>query len=339
MVVGRSLRAAVYLVDGRTGRQVWSEMTDLTVDDRSDVADRIALRVGKALGDRLVYGEAPGLLLAPSLSAWKTFALGHVHADKQYLPDLRRLLALFETLKDVEGVGPYATTSLASMRVFLSWKHWTADASSILKSSQEMLWRLRSQHKRTGVGLSAIAWSLALQGNTGDALRYARQAVELTPENPFTHAHNGIVCNIDGRYAEALEKYLDAHRVRPKAPHWFYKERALALFCLGRYDDAIGVPQSLLVDEFPSYRDSNLIDPRMVYVASLAAAGREAEARHEAQSTLIRHPAASAVEWCRWQFLPFRDRRPAREIERLLRAAGIPAAPQRPSVSSVQRGA
>jgi hypothetical protein len=93
---------------------------------------------------------------------------------------------------------------------------------------------------------------------------------------------------------------------------------------MGRYDEAVSGLKVMLVDEYPLHRDADLLSARLMYVGSLAAAGRAEQARHEARATLAVYPNVSVHDWCLWQFQPYRDKNPASRMDRLLIAAGLP---------------
>jgi len=145
------------------------------------------------------------------------------------------------------------------------------------------------------------------------------------PDNFFSHAFVGTALLYQGCDAEAVDKLEDAIDVRPEPLHWLLKDRAVAHFRLGRYEDAIGGLSRVLVDDYPLHRHADLRSARLMYVGSLAAAGRMDQARHEARAALATDASISARGWSRWHFQWYKDDAIASNMERLLVTAGIPA--------------
>jgi tetratricopeptide (TPR) repeat protein len=209
--------------------------------------------------------------------------------------------------------------------VSTAWKRLTPDPASSLRAGEQKLRQISARYGYNGHGMPNLTWACALRGDFDEALLHGRRIVDTMPEMFMSHAFMGLPLQYQGRHAEALAKMNDAFHACPQPPHWLYKDRAVAQFCLGKYDEAARGLATALVDEYPLHRDANLLNARMMYVASLAARGRVEHARHEAAVTLAAHPTVSASDWCEWHFHPFRIGSPVRRIERLLIASGLPA--------------
>jgi len=169
-----------------------------------------------------------------------------------------------------------------------------------------------------------MPFACTLRGEFGEALRLARKHVDRMPENFFSHAFVGTALLYQGRDAEAVDKLEDAINLRPEPLHWLFKDCAVAQFRLGRYEDAIGGLAKVLVDDYALHRHADLRSARLMYVGSLAAAGRMDQARHEARVALATDASISARAWSRWHFQWFKDDAIASRMERLLVAAGVP---------------
>ncbi len=324
MVAAKRLRATVHLIDSRTGQYAWSEQLDHTLHDVNKARDQVAIQVARGLAAKLIYGECSTLLLSPNIHVWKALALVGVLMNRQQRQDHLRARALVSRILEVEQQEPMILAIHATMHIVEYWKRWTVDPARSLRIGEQMLRQLKKKYAFDGLGVQSLAWACALRGDIGEALQLASKGVDRTPENFSSHTFLAIPLLYQGRHAEALDKLSDAVGACPQPPHWIHKDRAMAQFCLGRFDEAASDLARVLVDDYPLHRNSNLLDTRMTYVASLAAAGRAEQARHEARATLAAHPTVSAVHWCRWQFQPYKDKGPALRMERLLVAAGLP---------------
>jgi DNA-binding SARP family transcriptional activator len=323
MVSANHLRATVQLIDARTRRHVWSEQLDHTLHDVIEARDQVAIKVAEGLAAKLVFGDAR-LLLSPNIHVWKTLTLVRVLVDRQRRQDHMRARSLLGRMLELEPQEPLALAQHASMHVMDYWKRWTADPAKSLWIGEQTLRKLQKRYAYDGRGMHALAWACAMRGDFDEALQRAGKDVDRRPENFFTHAFHGIPLLLKGRHAEALDKLTDAVHVRPQPLHWLHMTRGVAQFCMGHYDEAASDLATVLVDEYPLHRDSDLLNTRMVYVANLAAAGKAEQARDEARATLAAHPSLSTRQWCRWHFQPYKYKSPAMRMERLLIAAGLP---------------
>jgi DNA-binding SARP family transcriptional activator len=319
------LRATVSFTDARNGQHQWSEVEDYPLQDVIQSQDQIAIRAATNLAQRLIFGEGTKILLNRNVNSWKAAALAVVYYDRQHRRDVLRARTLLARLIENDREAPEAAAMLAGMKVFQYWKRWGANPAMSLHAGERSLREFRERYRREGYGLGALAWACALRGDFREAFHHGRDAEETRPGGYMSHALFGVAYAYGGQYGAALEKFNDTFRARPKPPHWAYKDRAVAQFCLGRYDEAAAGLATALVDEYPLHKDSDLYNARMIYVAGLAAAGQQEQARHEAQTVLKEHPAVSAGCWRRSHFQPFIDQGPAERIERLLIAAGLPA--------------
>ncbi len=324
MVAADQLRATVHLIDARTGQYAWSEQLDHTLCDVSKARDEVAIQVARGLAAKLIFGECATQLLNPNIHVWKALTMVGVFLHRQQRQDHLRARALISRILEVEPQEPMILAIHATMHIVDYWKRWTVDPARSLRIGEQMLRQLKKNYAFDGLGLQSLAWACALRGDIDDALQHASKGVDRTPENFSSHTFLAIPLLYQGRHAEALDKLSDAVGACPQPPHWIHKDRAIAQFCLGRYDEAMSSLATVLVDEYPLHRSANLLDTRMIYVASLAAAGRAEQARHEARATLAAHPTVSAGHWCRWQYQPYKDKGPALRMERLLISAGLP---------------
>lgn len=320
------LRATAHLVDARSGRHAWSAQMDHTLGDSIKTCDEVAIRVAEGLVAKLLGEECAGQLLNPNVHVWKALAMARVLLNRQSRQDHLRACALIARVIEAEDEEeePFSLALRANSRILEGWKWWTARPEAMLRSGEQEMRALQKHYGWGAKGIHAVSFACALRGDFDEAMRVARRRIDQAPEDSFTHAFLGLSLLYQGRHAEAMEGLTDAVLVCPQPVHWVYKDRAAAQFCAGRYDEAASTLATVLVDDYPLHRESNLLNARMLYVASLAAGGRVDQARHEAQATLAAYPLAAARDWCRWHFQPYRVQSPAARVERLLVGAGLP---------------
>jgi len=324
LVSADHMRATVHLVDARSGRLAWSEQTDHTLSESIRTCDEVAIRVAEVLVAKLIGGECAGQLLNPNIHVWKTLALARVLLSRHSRQDHVRASALIARVMEVEKQDPFVLGTHASTRVLEGWKWWSARPAASLRSGEQQLRRLEARFGSGAKGLFSLSFACALRGDFGKAVRFACRRIGLAPEDPSPHAFLGVALLYQGQHAEALQGFSDAFGVCPQPVHWIYKDHAAAQLCLGRYDDAADTLAKVLVDDYALHREANLLSVRMLYVASLAGAGRVEQARHEARATLAAYPSATVRDWSRWHFQAYRAKNPAARVEQLLVAAGLP---------------
>ena len=324
LVSGSRLRAGVELIDARTGLHAWSEQLDQELDDVIRAQDRIAIQVAEGLTAKLIRGQCVGLLLSPDIHVWKALSQIRMLMDRQTKKDQLRARALIGRLLDVDRLDPLPFGLRVACDVVAAWKCWVPNPRQTLRSSEMRLRHLQRKYSANTYVPYILPYACTLRGEFDEALRLGRKHVDRMPENFFSHAFVGTALLYQGRDAEAVGKLEDAINVRPEPLHWLFKDCAVAQFRLGRYEDAIGGLARVLVDDYPLHRHADLRSARLMYVGSLAAAGRMDQASHEARATLAADPGVSARAWSRWHFRWYRDDAIAHRMERLLVAAGLP---------------
>jgi TolB-like protein len=324
LVSRNRLRARVELVDARTHLHAWSEQLDQELDDVIAAQDRIAIEVAEGLAAKLIRGHCVDLLLSPDIHVWKALAQTRLLLDRQTRRDHLRARALIGRLLDRDRQDPFLLGLRVATDVIAAWKGWIPNPAQSLGCSEMKLRQLQRRYSRDTYVPYILPFACTLRGEFREALRLARKHVDLMPENFFSHAFAGTALLYQGRDAEAALKLEDAIDVRPEPLHWLLKDRAVAHFRLGRYEDAISGLAGVLVDDYPLHRHADLRSARLMYVGSLAAAGRNEQARHEARAALAADPSLSARAWSRWHFHWHRDDATARRMERLLVSAGVP---------------
>lgn len=324
LISGNRLRAGVELIDAKTGLHAWSEQSDQELDDVMGAQDRAAIQIAEGLTAKLIRGECVGLLLGPSIHVWKALTECRVLLDRQTRRDHLRARALIGRLLDFEPSDPLLLGLRVATDVIAAWKCWIPNAEQSLRSSESKLRKLHRQYGGNTHASYILPFACTLRGEFREALQLARKHVDRMPENFFSHAFVGTALLYQGRDADAADKLADAIKVRPEPLHWLHKDRAVAQFRLGRYEDAIGDLARVLVDDYPLHRHADLRSARLMYVCSLSAAGREDQASHEARAAIAEDPTVSARAWSQWHFHWHRDNVTALRMERLLVSAGVP---------------
>ena len=212
-VAGTTVRIVPTLVRVSSGAEVWSEPYQAPLTDvfrlQAEMAERVAVALGRAVGDGATPGVAPGA--APLASgdrttpaAFDAYVLGRHHWRKRGVESLRRAVAEFRRAIALDSTFARA------------WAGY-ADAYSMLP----------------GYGDATLTATDALRA----AEPAARRAVTLAPADPEGHVALASVLATDDDFPGALAA-LDAALARDPSHATAHQRRAEALLGMGRVQEA-----------------------------------------------------------------------------------------------------
>lgn len=284
---GDRLRVNVQLIDARSGSHLWAERydralnTDSLFDIQSDLVERIvrSLRVELAPAGPANAPEATGRPTA-DLEAYRLHAQGNQQLVQLTDPSLRQAVAYFRGAIERDPGYALARVGLAdaltalidygfeesdqamaeaeaSVRHALEAKPDLAEAHAVLgklynvqrKGPASIAELTRAVELMPGYGKAHdwLSWTWQCLGRPGPALDSARRAVEFDPLLQEAVSNLAVSHLASGQAGQAL---VESRRVREIAPGWtsgaFYE--GLALYRLGRFDEAQSVLQGLIVE-------------------------------------------------------------------------------------------
>lgn len=152
-----------------------------------------------------------------------------------------------------------------------------------------------------------------LKGDFDQAVRLMRRAMELNPSDAYIKARSAAVLIFVGEPEEALRLLDEAEALDPLLPVWCIEERGVALYALGRYEEALAALGRLVFQTFRS---------RLYRAAALMALGRSEEA-----GKLVKEALASKPHFTVSRFLfqeRYRDPLLRQQLRCRLEDAGLP---------------
>jgi tetratricopeptide (TPR) repeat protein len=129
--------------------------------------------------------------------------------------------------------------------------------------------------------LGVKALSLLPLGQWEDAVATAAEGVRTNPGSADSRGYLGFALASAGRPEEAIEAFLDAARLNPHHPIWYFGLLARALEAVGRFDDAMAQLRLALKREPDNF-------PAHLQIASLAARMGDHETSKVAASFVMR---------------------------------------------------
>jgi len=204
---GERIRVAMQLVDGRSGRNVWSETYESNFGDVFGVESDIARNVAKSLNVEYSRAEQDDLQVLPTgsseayalyLQAWNTGGIA-VRDDKL----LDRAIAL-----DPDFAQAHALKALVNSRRLINIAGTDAVEATQRSKIEEVV------------------------------RRHALRAIEIDPNVPYAHAALGTMYRYQWYWNAAVEEYLKAVDAMPNDLS-ARQGLAWSLGWLGRHDEAI----------------------------------------------------------------------------------------------------
>ncbi len=107
----------------------------------------------------------------------------------------------------------------------------------------------RRQHSMTSILMRTGRWpsSICICGGTIRAIREAERTISLDPNLAIGHEVLASALTYSGRPEEALESFDRAMALDPYYPDLWLHLKGMAMFQLGRYDEAIGLLKQRLI--------------------------------------------------------------------------------------------
>jgi tetratricopeptide (TPR) repeat protein len=268
------LRISLQLVDGRTDRQLWSEVF------HSDLGDFLTLQgeVARAIANQIEIELTPetearltrGRKTSPE--SLKLLAVGN-HLLKEFDPSsFQRALRVFSEAVSLDPEFAEAYAGIGNAYVQLGGWHGSEKRATILPLARsaankaihldpdlaaghlsqaqilrmEWDWQAAERAYKTGrelnpsgsIGLLEFANFLTAIGRTDEAIEIAREVVELDPLSPTSYNELGFALQADGQMDAALQQYQQALQFDPA----FVQTNSLLadLYILaGQFDKAI----------------------------------------------------------------------------------------------------
>ena len=272
---GEKVRVTARLVEATSGRQVWADHYDTTIDDIFAIQDEIAEEIVTAMDVKLVSGEVARTVrktirnpdaLEAYYRGWQAL-FGTKKADilesQQYFEDTMRL--------EPESPLGYALAA---------WTHWWAifrglseDTAQSVQYATDLARKAVDLEDITGLPHLMMALIHLHKSEHDKALAEAERAVLARPSCDLSYAAKGYILNYLGRSADAIALANLAIRLAPVHPLPFYLVvLAGALYSSGRYAEAITAAREAL------RYDDEYLDALLILAGANAAANHLEEA-------------------------------------------------------------
>ena len=248
------VRVSVRLSDAQNGVLLWSENFDEAVGDIFALQDKITHKIVGTLIGRLNLVEEKRAFAKPTedLEAYDLALRGRslFHVGERSANYEAR--ALFE--QAIERDPNYASAHIWLARTYLNdavfgWAQWPHKS---LQRSFDLLRKAISLDDANGISHALLAEIYTYRQRYDLAASEAAKAIKLNPSHADGHAIRGLIMIHEGQIADAIRFLETARRFNPRlSPDWS-NMLGVAYFLEQRYDDAIGLLESLRV-QFPEF--------------------------------------------------------------------------------------
>ena len=238
---GDRIRINVKLLDGASGRYIWTERYERRFEDILALQDDISQAIVAAMYPQLQHFDRERARHAEpdNLEAWDWTQRGWWHFLRDNLNDNMSARESYEKAIKLDPSFASAFSGLALTHYQSVASGWT-DEESIEKlvSSAESAVALDN---RDPFGYHALGHAYALTGKRDEMIAAYELAVDLNPSSALVQMCFGESIALAGRPAEAIRHLEKAIQLSPKDPGMVYVFHGLALahFAAGRYEEAV----------------------------------------------------------------------------------------------------
>ncbi len=281
------LRINAHLVEGSSGRQVWSERFDGEDRDLLAFQDRITGRIANSIGREIFVAAARGGAARDVDPTSFDLLMRGIAADNrpQSLESLRQQETLFDRAVQLDPLHAEAHARLArAILLQITQVHAATHAEEALLArgvaAAETAMALAPENPRAQCAMGLVH---VVNGEFERAVIANQAAVALDPNFAIAHNNLGNSWVHVGAGAEALPAAEAALRLDPRGPQVgaFLTTKGFACLCLGALEEARA--------SFLRAQSANPLLPRAHVGAALALAlGGNAGAAQEAVRTLLR---------------------------------------------------
>jgi adenylate cyclase len=321
------IRVTARIIDATTGRHLWADRYDRQLKDFFAIQDEItqnivretAVTLGEGENER-VYGYG-----TKNVEAWILYRKALKEFRKFTKESMRKARQLTEKVIELD---PNYPTAYA----FLGWTYavpvrfgYSKSPVEDLEKAEELVEKALALDHDHAEAQNQVGYIYMLRGDYDRAIKEGKQAVELAPNMPDSHAILSLSLIFAGQYEGAITGFKQAMRLAPSYSWWYVLRLGEAYFCAGLYEKAL-----------PAFDETVKLVPRRPRVlvfkaATYQALGRSEEAKAVVEEVLRIKPTYSLEQWRKVELLEnFKDQSAVDRMLSYARKAGLPETPPLP---------
>jgi adenylate cyclase len=314
---GQKVRVAAELAEAVSGRIIWAEQFDRTLDDSFDLQDEVTGRVLAAINVKLLLGEQAKVWhkTLKDLKALEAFYKG-VHAFYQMDRDsMQRARQYFERVAEIRPEVPIGATWVAMSHWFDIQRGWSDRPEKSKELARQWAEVAASMQDADGQAHSALSYLYLIERRFDEALEAGRQAVSNRPSCAYANCFYGNVLHYCGEQDGAIHHLKLSMRVQPLHPPFYLHMLGLAYRAKGESDSAVLTAKQAL-----ELNPDDLAN-RILLASAYVGLGRQDLAKETAAEIQRLDPLFSVAKFANAQ--PYRDSGLLQKFVFDLRSAGL----------------
>jgi adenylate cyclase len=287
------LRVHVYLVEQKTGKQLWSERFDRSMSEFFTIQDELAPKIVRMLPAKVSEAELRRMAQrhTRNLQAYEYFQRGQAALLVRQSVENEAARAMFRRAIELDATFARAYSGLALTYAADFRNQWTPDGAGALDRAFELARTANEINPDIPETYWALAYVLAQRRKHEQALEYLEKAISLYPSFADGYALMASIKTFAGQPAAAIPLMRTAMRLNPTAGHLYFLVLGRAYFYIGDLEQAhINLEEALMRN--PGYTETH------VYAAALKILQRDkSSAAWEADQIRALDPGFSAQRW------------------------------------------
>ena len=307
--LGNQVRISVRLINVQSGEHLWAERFDRPFDELFDILDELVSHIVGTIVGRV---EAADMAEARRKRPEDRTAYDYLLRGLEY----HRLGGV--TLDNVREAVKWFDRAIAADPNYCVAYAWQVCAASSLPdfNIDESMKNIQKaiELDENEAEAHRIMGSMQMHYRDFEAAEYHhRRAMELNPSDAYIKARSAAFYTFKGEPTQALELIEAAVAQDPFLPVWCIEERGVALFALGRFEEALSALGAMPFQTFRS---------RCYEAACRMSMGDQTGAREAVSKALQIHTTLTASKFFHKE--TYRDKEQISRLGDLLQEAGLP---------------
>lgn len=316
------VRIAAQLIDGQTGRNLWSNRYDRPLDDlfavQDEVTEQIVGSLATTYGGRLIkaWQGRPENIGTRNFHALDYFIRAMESMNRFTKTDILTGRELVTRAIEIDPSFAKAFAKLAWTYLTEANEGWSDDPNAALEQAHKFALLAIERDDAEAWGYYALAGYFHCRKQSDSCIAQFSRALELNPNDPDILSDYGFALSYSGLSEEALEVTMRAKRLNPFPPDWYLANRGQVYYDAGRYDEAINTLESI--------RQIDTVNIRIYLAASHIALGHKNEAQQSIGRALALDPNVTVGKVTSPEMAPYKNDADLARFRKHLREAGLP---------------